>query len=136
MASVATQGTILAVSTNGGASFISLCQISSISGPDGSAGEIDVTTLCSTAKEYIIGLPDYGSISLTGVYDPSNTGLTTLKSLFDGQNEADFKITLTDNSATELTFDAYVSAYSWDLQPDDAVRVNITLRVTGAVTVN
>lgn len=44
--------------------MIDTCQHKSYSGFDGAASEIDVTTLCSTAKEKDVGLQDFGSMSV------------------------------------------------------------------------
>ena len=53
--------------TSGGvatpAVMISTCQHKSYSGFDGAASEIDITTLCSTAKEKDMGLQDAGAMS-------------------------------------------------------------------------
>jgi hypothetical protein len=43
--------------------FIETCQHKSYSGFDGQASEIDTTTLCSTAKEKVLGLQDFGGMS-------------------------------------------------------------------------
>lgn len=135
MAALASQGTILAVSTDSGSTWVDLCQLSSINGPDGSSSEIEVTTLCSSAKEYISGLADYGNVAISGMYDPANAGLVSLKTLYDSGDEAQFRITLTDTASTEITFDGYVNAYSWAFEADDASRVSSNIRVTGPVTV-
>jgi S-formylglutathione hydrolase FrmB len=44
--------------------FIETCQHRSYSGFDGQASEIDTTTLCSTAKEKVLGLQDFGGMSV------------------------------------------------------------------------
>lgn len=44
--------------------MIDTCQHKSYSGFDGAASEIDVTTMCSTAKEKDMGLQDFGSMSV------------------------------------------------------------------------
>ncbi|WP_330114076.1 ubiquitin-activating E1 FCCH domain-containing protein [Pseudomonas sp. JS3066] len=43
--------------------FIETCQHKSYSGFDGQASEIDTTTMCSTAKEKMLGLQDFGGMS-------------------------------------------------------------------------
>jgi hypothetical protein len=49
--------------TAGLVQFIETCQHKSYSGFDGQASEIDTTTLCSTAKEKVLGLQDFGGMS-------------------------------------------------------------------------
>lgn len=54
--------------TSGGtfapATYSPMCELTSLTQQDGSADEIDVTTICSTAKEFEIGLSDSGSLTL------------------------------------------------------------------------
>lgn len=49
--------------TAGAVAFVETCQHKSYSGFDGQASELDVTTLCSTAKEKVLGLQDFGGMS-------------------------------------------------------------------------
>ena len=62
--------------------LISTCQHKSYSGFDGAASEIDITTLCSTAKEKDMGLQDAGSMSVEMNYvedDPLQIEAKTAK---------------------------------------------------------
>lgn len=113
--------------------------VMSISGPSGSAGEIDVTTFDSTAKEYIIGLRDEGTITLEMVRDVADPGQNALISAFKTRVKRklviDFSTLVIEASAVgaRLTADAYVSGFSYSLGTDDAVKASATLRLTGAM---
>lgn len=50
--------------------FTTIPEVKSISGPDGSANEIDVTDLSSSAKEFRMGLQDEGNITLDMMFIP------------------------------------------------------------------
>lgn len=114
--------------------FLDRCDITSIDGPGGEAAEIDVTHLCSTAKEFLIGLPDEGNITLEGNLVPTDTGQTRLRTDRVNATKRNYKIILTDSPATMITFAAYVKGFKISAGVDTQVKVSITLRVTGALT--
>ena len=109
-------------------------QVVSISGPDGSVGEIDVTHLASTGKEYIGALPDFGQISLEVVWDPTLATHSAIWTDFLAQTVASYQIRLSDSPQSTLTFSAYPSQYSAQLATDDRVSATISLKVSGSVT--
>ena len=109
-------------------------QVISISGPDGSVGEIDVTHLASTGKEYIGALPDFGTITMEVVWDPNLGTHSSLWTDFLAQTVASYQIRLSDSPQSTLTFNAYPSQYSANLATDDKVGATISLKVSGSVT--
>lgn len=54
--------------------YTDFCELTGIDQQDGSTDEIDVTTICSTAKEFEAGLGDSGTLTLNFNYAP-NTGV-------------------------------------------------------------
>lgn len=134
---IASQGMLLSVGD--GASpevYTSISDISDISGPDGSAGEIEVTDLSSTAKEFKRGLTDNGSISTTMMFIPANTQHAQLRSDFNSSTEVarSYRISFTDSPRTLWTFNAYVSTFSVTNSLDGVTTSNVTLRVKGGIT--
>ena len=130
------QGTELSVSQDGGSSYTDLgCVIDGFSGPGGSKPEIDVTTLCSAGQEFIDGLPDFGSISFTGLYNPNSEACQTLLSLYKGgRSNVDWKITFSDTSGSTWEFQGYVSEFSVNIQKNEVVRLSGAIRVSGDIT--
>lgn len=108
----------------------------SISGPDGSASEIDVTALDSTAREFLMGLPDEGNVGLELIWggETSNAQQVALRTARATQTLKTFQIRLTDSPQSTYTFTAYVTGWSLSAGIDDAVKCSVTLRITGAVT--
>ena len=133
---IQSQGTELSVSQDGGSTYIDLgCVIDGFSGPGGSKPEIDVTTLCSPGQEFIDGLPDFGSISFTGLYNPNSAACQTLMTLYKGgRSNVDWKITFSDAGASTWTFKGYVSEFSVSFQKNEAVRLSGAIRVSGVIT--
>ena len=117
--------------------FTDIGQVVSISGPDGSASEIDVTALDSSAKEFVIGLPDNGSVSLEVIFDHASATAKhdTLYTARTSQVLQHFQIFLSDSPETVLDFQAYVSQFSLALGVDDKVGATFSLRISGAVSI-
>jgi len=116
--------------------YTEIPDVVSISGPDGSASEIDVTALDSTAREFLMGLPDEGNVGLELIWggETSNAIQVQLRSARANQTLKTFQIRLTDSPQSTYTFTAYVTGWSLSAGIDDAVKCSVTLRITGAVT--
>ena len=115
-------------------SYNSIPDITEISGPDGSATEIDATDLGSTAKESKVGLKDEGQISLTINYRPANTYHAQLRTDRTNRTLRVFRLTFTDSPATVWTFSAYVMGFSITNAVDGLTQANVTLRISGTIT--
>jgi hypothetical protein len=116
--------------------FAQIGQVTSISGPDGSVPEVDVTHLSSTGKEYIGGLADFGSVSLEVIFDAATTSNMheQIWGDFLAQTVTTYQIRLSDSPATLITFTGYPNQYSYSLGVDEAVRATIGFKVSGAPT--
>jgi hypothetical protein len=55
------------------AAFSSFCELTNYNRQGGSSPEIEATTICSTATEYEIGLPDFGTTALDFNYAPDTS---------------------------------------------------------------
>ena len=133
----AAQGTLLKIDS--GASpqvFSTITGVTNLSGPTGSRELIDVTGLDSAAREYLVGMPDYGDISFTLFYAPQNAVHALLFTAFQlsSQTATAFTLTFTDSPATVYSFNALVQGFPHNFQTNAAVEVNVTLKLTGAVT--
>lgn len=116
--------------------FTTIAQVVNISGPDGSATEIDTTALDSAAKTFRVGLKDEGSVGFTINYDADDAQHAALRTALGSTTSKNYRITLTDTSpAKTYTFAAYVQQFALDISPDDVVKANASLRITGAITV-
>lgn len=114
--------------------YTTIANVSSISGPGGSASEIDVTDLSSTAKEFRLGLQDEGEVTLEIQYVPANTQHALLRSLRAAGTSRNFRITFTDSPQTTWTFLAFVKSFPVNNSVDGVTTVSVALRVSGAIT--
>lgn len=133
---ISAQGTLLKIGN--GASpevFTTISGVGNLAGPTGSRELIDVTALDSTGREYLVGIPDYGDITFTLFYAPSNTQHAALFTAFQlaGQTATNFTITFTDSPATVYTFAALVQGFPHNFSTNAAVEVNLSLKLTGAI---
>lgn len=111
-------------------------QVVSIAGPDGNVPEVDVTHLLSTGKEFVGGLPDFGSVTLTVIWDQATTSTlhNELYTDFTSQATDTYRLFFSDSPQSTLTFTAYPNQYSWTLGVDERVEATVGLKVSGAPT--
>lgn len=115
--------------------FNAIGQVVSVSGiGSGSASEIDVTHLSSTAKEFLLGLKDEGEISVTLNLDTADTYQTQLRTARDNNTLTNFEFDLTEDTPTTISFAAYVKTFGIGVAVDDKITLEVSLRVTGAAT--
>lgn len=108
--------------------------VNTVKGPDGSAKEIDVTNLDSTAVEVVLGLADNGNISVEMQQDDSNAAQAAADTARTAGTLKNFKIVLPAGSYPTGTFSAYVKKFDKSLGVNDVVKRSMDLRVSGAVT--
>lgn len=133
---IAAQGTLLKIGSGSPETFTTITGVSNLAGPTGSRELIEVTGLDSTGREYLVGLPDYGDITFTLFYAPKNTQHAALFTAFQlaGQTATNFTITFTDSPATIYSFAALVQGFPHNFATNSAVEVNLTLKLTGAMS--
>ena len=107
-------------------------ELKTISGFDGSGNEIDVTNLASTAKEFSMGLEDFGSLSMELNQYNDDAGQTAIRAAKTAADIKSWKLTLPNSDIA--TFSAYVKTFTMNLGVDGVVTGSVSLRVTGAVT--
>ena len=100
------------------------------------SGEQEITTLNSTAKEFLRDLPDYGRATATIYYDPSiatQNEISGLNSLFaTGENRA-YRF-LPNGASKWETFVAFVMSDDKSFDPNQPMERQIEFRITGPVT--
>lgn len=108
--------------------------VMSISGiGSGSATEIPVTTLASTAKEFKQGLRDFGAFSMELVRNQDDLGQLELFAALAAQATREFVITLPTSTANVITFNGFVQSVTTEIAADGIVTGTATIRITGAV---
>lgn len=134
-------GAILRVEAAGGGTFIAIGGVEGFTLPSVIREDISVTALDSTAQEYIAALPDTGESSFTvmarrGATAPNyEAGQERLEDLSLSAEIVDFQIVMPPSlGAITYTCAGYVKSFSPQLQTNDAVKIGVTIKWTGAVT--
>lgn len=107
-------------------------EIMSFQAFDGQASEIDVTHLQSAAKEFILGLQDFGSFSCDINYVTGDAGQDLMRAAKFSGAITNFRLTLAD--ATTAIFRGYVQSAPLSGSVDSKVDGSYAIRITGAVT--
>lgn len=113
--------------------FTNLCEAKTFQGFDGQASEIDVTTMCSVAKEYRQGLQDFGSFTFEMNYVPADEGTVALQDAKAAGTSLWFRVQLPDNLGSWV-FKAFVKQMTFSGGVDTVLTTSVSLRITGAPT--
>jgi hypothetical protein len=112
--------------------------VKTFSGPSGSAGVIDITSLGSTAKEKMMGLRDEGQITLELNLNPADPAQMKMKTDRANRTLKSWIIKLNDNSSdanrTRLKGEGYVTGLSISGGVDDVVKASVTIEISGGVS--
>lgn len=105
-------------------------QVTSVEGFNGQSTEIDSTHLRSTAKEFMIGLQDFGTVTLGVTLYQGDAGQAKLRSLKATAAIGTFSITLSDGYIA--AFRGFVQSFSFGgVTPDGVVTGQVQIRVSG-----
>ncbi len=112
--------------------YTTVDEIKSFTGFDGAAAEIDVTHLQSTAKEFLMGLQDFGGFTMEANYLAEDAGQVLVRAAKASRAIQDIKLTFSDLSTA--IFQAFVLSAPLSGGVDAAVDASFQLRISGDVT--
>jgi hypothetical protein len=126
-----TAGTATATPTT----FTAVNNIKTYSGFDGMASELDKTNLQSVAKEFMLGLVDFGQFSFEFDTDLNDAGQAALRSHQQSSAIANFQLVL-PGAGSNLTYSwqGYVKKFSQTGGVDQIVKGSCDIRISGPVT--
>lgn len=128
---VSTQGFKLEVSLDGD-TYTEVKQITDIPDPTGEASDLDATNLMSTSKEYIAGLRDSQSVSITGQRVATDPGQNMLRDNAGSTSPLFFRNTYSDASILEYT--ATVKKFGVTGNTDAVMMFTASIRGSGTGT--
>ncbi|WP_233343635.1 phage tail tube protein [Burkholderia cepacia] len=132
------------IDTTGGSAYTSggtatpttwtpIANITSFKGFDGQANEIDKTNLSSTAKEFMLGLQDFGHFSFDVDKDFTDPGQVACDQAKQNGTLKQFKLLAPNGKSA--TFSGYVKNTPLDGGVDQLMKVpGISIRISGTVT--
>jgi hypothetical protein len=131
------------VDTTGGAAYVNggtatpvawtpIGNITTFKGFDGQANEIDKTNMSSVAKEFMLGLQDFGHFTFDVDKDFADAGQTACDAAKRAGTLKQFKLTVPNGKTA--TFSAYVKNSPLDGGVDQILKTTgVSLRITGDV---
>jgi len=129
-AAISSQGTQIYYADVGSPpSWTQITEINTIGGPDGTVPLIDVSNLDSSAKEYIGGLPDEGSLSVGMRYIPSNAVHSAL--LAGKGTTYQFQIRYPDSVIHEFT--GLITGFNISSGVDAPIAATMTIKLSGSI---
>lgn len=129
---ISAQGTLIARSSLGAGSFVTVGELRNITPPPLMRNPIETTSHNETQESFVVGIARKGEMTFTIGFVPSlashdeSTGL--IKSWIDGQLDI-WKITYPDSS--EWLFSGYITNVAPSAPVDDGLVADVTVRPTG-----
>lgn len=80
--------------------FTDFCELTGVDQQDGTTDEIDVTTICSTAKEFETGLADSGTLTLNYNFAPNTPVQSAFLAAKKAGDEVSIRITFPNGGGT------------------------------------
>ncbi|HEQ98808.1 MAG TPA: outer capsid protein Hoc [candidate division Zixibacteria bacterium] len=114
--------------------FTAIAEITRIGGPGQTRELIDVTSLDSTGgwREFIAGFRDGGELTLEMNF--TLDGYSEMLTDFLSDDSVNYQIVLPNTEASVLDFAGFVMDLPLDIDPADAIKLNVTIKLTGAVS--
>jgi len=117
--------------------FTRYCEVDSISGLGQANAQVEVTTFCSGGvKEYVPGLADGNTVTVTANYDPDNTVQNALIADVKAKTRRNFQLQVADDSP-QTVFHFAMAMLSWDVAPSISAqnKVTFTGKISGDISV-
>lgn len=136
---VGTSTKVQVETTPGGGTFTDITDAINWTGPESTAPQIDVTNMDdSSGRQYKPGIVDQGTVAVSFHFDPENTNHQQLRSdqVAEPPTERLYRIQYPVGAPNNHydEFNASVETASTSGGLDTPALLNLTLRVTGAVT--
>lgn len=114
-------------------SWVEVGEVTSFTLYDGEASQIDSTHLKSTRREFFMGLPDEGTVTLSVQFSPTDSSHALLRARRNTRTKSRMRVTWTDTAGTREVFEFYCLRVTPRGQVDEKVEADVTIRITGEV---
>lgn len=114
--------------------YVAIAEVMNVNGPTQSRDTIDVTNLDSANgyREFIAGFRDGGEVVLAMNFTVN--GYEELHNDFANDSPINYQIVLPDAGEYTLGFAGLVTALPLTIPTDTQITVDVTIKITGAVT--
>ena len=114
--------------------YSAFCELTGIDQQDGTSDEIDVTTVCSTAKEFEVGLSDSGTLTLNYNYSPTSDVQAAFRAAKKLSEEVVVRVVM-PNSGGTIVMVGKVQQSSFSGSNGTVYTGNTQLKLTGEIFV-
>lgn len=128
MAAKSSNGIVLKM----GATPTTIANVTKWSGPSGSATILDATSLASTFKEKLKGIPDAGQFTFDINYDYDSASHEALTDAYASDAAQAFELEF--NGTDSISFSGFVMGFQPEGAVDAVITASVTIEITGAVT--
>src|SRR5688572_22861185 len=115
-------------------SFVDFCELTGVNQQDGTADEIEVTTICSNAKEFEVGLSDSGSLTLDFNWAGNQAVQTALRNAKTNGTDVAFKIIFPGDGGSLIML-GNVQATSFQSSVNGVWTGTATIKLSGEIFV-
>ena len=114
--------------------WVAIANINSITGPGMTRDTIDTSALDTPGgyRTFIAGFRNAGTISLSMNFNRDD--YETMKDDFESDTLQNYEIILPDDETTSLEFQGLVTELPLTIPPDDKITVDVTIQISGQVT--
>lgn len=114
--------------------FSDFCEATGFNQQDGSATQIDVTTICSTAKEFVLGLRDSGTLTLDFNWAGKTAIQTAIRAAQRAGTAMVVRLTMPGTGGVIIAV-GFVLQTSFQGAVDGAWKATMQMKLTGDVVV-
>jgi predicted secreted protein len=138
MAGLDAFGTQFKRDSDGAGTYVTIANVSDLSGPSRTRDAIEVTAHDSPNqyREFVKGLKDGGEVTLTVNYDPSNNTHSALDSDFEEDALRAYQVVVLPGESDEHTWsiNGLITNLSDAFPIDDRMEREVTLKISGKPT--
>lgn len=116
------------------ATLVDFCELTGVNQQDGTADEIEVTTICSNAKEFEVGLSDSGSLTLDFNWAGNQAVQAALRNAKASGADVPFKIVFPGDGGSLIML-GNVQATSFTASVNGVWTGSATIKLTGEIFV-
>jgi hypothetical protein len=100
----------------------------------GSSAKIDMTNLSSSWKEFLLGLPDPGSLTFEVDTDFGDAGQAVLRAARVNRTKCDFSVILPAGTTPTASMQGFVCKFPISTSVDNPVKTQVEVYLTGPIT--
>lgn len=127
-------GTILQISVGSPTSFLTIANATNVAFANGTSPEVDVTDMTSAAMEYLLGLPDGGTLTADINTDMGDPGQAAAYAAKEARTRCEIRVVLPGGTTPTWTAAGFVRKFDLNTGVNAAVKTGFEFRVSGPWT--